>query len=180
MSTALHYTDTENSMQEALLSLLKSKKIENIKVTELAKNAGICRATFYLYYSDIYELYEKVVFDALDSIKQVTCNSRVSLFEDVLTSIYSIYQVASKHRNIFCALLINSYDIYFHDYLKAKITYLIRQKASVDEISANIVSLLSANIMSIIQIWLEQKYDFSSVKIRTLTRQTLSPLKYCM
>lgn len=176
----ISYQETEYVMQKALLSLLCSKSIEKIKVTELVRSAGICRATFYLYYSDIYELYENIIYETFDTIDHIIYNVQIRFFEDILTAIYAIYQVASHNRPVFDALLVKSQDAYFVKHIKSKLIFLIRQYTPEDDISANIVSLLSENIMSIMRICIEYSYDFSSYEMRSLTRQTLLPLQYCM
>lgn len=48
-------------MNQALLFLLETKDIEFITVTEIAKKAGVNRSTFYLHYTNIYELLEETM-----------------------------------------------------------------------------------------------------------------------
>ena len=63
---------TKKLLRDSLFSLLQEKSINEITVTELTDVADINRATFYFYYTDI--------FDMLDQIQ----NEAYELFEDVL------------------------------------------------------------------------------------------------
>ncbi|MBE6751659.1 MAG: TetR/AcrR family transcriptional regulator [Ruminococcaceae bacterium] len=63
---------TKKLLRDSLFSLLQEKSINEITVTELTDVADINRATFYFYYTDI--------FDMLDQIQ----NEAYDLFEDVL------------------------------------------------------------------------------------------------
>ena len=63
---------TKKLLRDSLFSLLQKKSINEITITELTDVADINRATFYFYYTDI--------FDMLDQIQ----NEAYELFEDVL------------------------------------------------------------------------------------------------
>ncbi len=63
---------TKKLLRDSLFSLLQEKSINEITVTELTDVADINRATFYFYYTDI--------FDMLNQIQ----NEAYELFEDVL------------------------------------------------------------------------------------------------
>lgn len=47
---------TKRKLRDAFLSLMRSKKLEEIKVVEIANEAGISRKTFYDHYADIHDL----------------------------------------------------------------------------------------------------------------------------
>ena len=54
-------------IREALLDLLQTKHLNEITVKELCEKADINRATFYRNYLDIYDLYEKMEQELVDS-----------------------------------------------------------------------------------------------------------------
>jgi len=64
---------TKKLLRDSLFSLLQQKSINEITVTELTEVADINRATFYFYYTDI--------FDMLDQIQ----NEAYEMFEGVLS-----------------------------------------------------------------------------------------------
>lgn len=57
---------TRESIEAALLELLKSKPIDKISVVELACTAKINKSTFYLHYQDIHDLYRQTLFKILE------------------------------------------------------------------------------------------------------------------
>lgn len=59
---------TKASIKDAFIELRRKKPIEKITVTELSRHAGINKATFYLHYSDIYELSEEVEDAIIDEL----------------------------------------------------------------------------------------------------------------
>ena len=63
---------TLRNIKNAFFELRKLKNIERIKIKEICEKAEISKATFYLHYSDIYDLSEtlqkEVITSILDSI----------------------------------------------------------------------------------------------------------------
>lgn len=51
---------TKMIIRETFINLLEKKNINKITVSEICKEADINRATFYRYYLDVYDLYDKV------------------------------------------------------------------------------------------------------------------------
>lgn len=63
---------TKAAIRTAFLNLLKNKPLEEITVTELAKEANLERKTFYLHYSNIREIVEEINGDVAEQIAQET------------------------------------------------------------------------------------------------------------
>lgn len=59
--TDLRIVKTEQVINETFMEMLDEKPLEKISVTELAKRASINKGTFYLHYSDVYDLYNKTL-----------------------------------------------------------------------------------------------------------------------
>ena len=51
---------TKRAIHQALSELLKEKELRKITVQEIVEKAEISRFTFYKYYLDVYDLYEKI------------------------------------------------------------------------------------------------------------------------
>lgn len=51
---------TKKVIKEAFLKLLEEKELKRVTVSELCKIADINRATFYRYYLDVYDLFDKI------------------------------------------------------------------------------------------------------------------------
>lgn len=63
------YRRTEKLILDGLVTLLQEKSIKNITVRELADLVDINRSTFYLHYTDIYDLLEKTEQRLLEQLK---------------------------------------------------------------------------------------------------------------
>lgn len=57
----LRIIKTRRAIRSAFMELILSKPVHKITVTELAGKAEISKGTFYLHYSDIYDLYNNIV-----------------------------------------------------------------------------------------------------------------------
>lgn len=51
--------NTERFLERALLDFLKTKTVTQIFVSDLLKEVGVCKATFYKHYCDKYDLLQK-------------------------------------------------------------------------------------------------------------------------
>ena len=63
---------TKANLTSAFWSLYEEKPIEKITVREIAERAGYNRATFYLYYRDVYDLFEQLEDEIMETGKR-TC-----------------------------------------------------------------------------------------------------------
>ena len=76
---------TRKHLKEAFLRMILKKPLEKIKVTDLAEIAEINRKTFYLHFTDIYDL--------MDTIADETAGKIIRHFSDELTqNIIVIYE----------------------------------------------------------------------------------------
>ena len=62
----LRVIKTRASIMRVFEELIKKKPVEKITVTEIAKNAQINKGTFYLHYSDIYDLYDQYLRESTE------------------------------------------------------------------------------------------------------------------
>lgn len=61
---------TKQEFQQALLDLLENQEYERITVSQIAQQAGLNRATFYLHYEDKEDLLEQYLSKYLDEFKR--------------------------------------------------------------------------------------------------------------
>lgn len=72
---------TRKAIQDAFGELLKEKgQLEKITVTELVKRANINRSTFYLHYSDIYDIVSEIETSLMSDILDDFPTTREGLF----------------------------------------------------------------------------------------------------
>lgn len=82
---------TKMVIRDAFIGLLKKKPLNRITVKEIYDIADINRATFYKYYSDPFDLLEKIEQELLHQL-QKKLNPSVNSFRDVFTLIMGSVQ----------------------------------------------------------------------------------------
>ena len=105
---------TRDAIIAAWMALLPEKKNQRITVTELAKRANIARKTFYLHYTDIFNMLSTIEEELLEEIRQTIQNHPVSPFnESSFPFIEDIFHILAENKDICNALLGPNGDIAF-------------------------------------------------------------------
>lgn len=83
---------TKRAIHQALSELLKEKELRKITVQEIVEKAEISRFTFYKYYLDVYDLYEKIEREILIHmsviILQLENKTAEAAFEKLVNYVY--------------------------------------------------------------------------------------------
>ncbi len=82
---------TRNALTAALMALLKEKPLKNITVTELAERADVNRATFYVHFQDVFDMFDQVKLEFCDICRdlvdahahELTRNENRPFLEDI-------------------------------------------------------------------------------------------------
>ena len=108
------YFNTAVRMDEALLELLEKKDFAYITVKEICEKAGVNRSTFYLHYTDIYQMLESIEDELEGEINQIVNNHPVdSYYKESFPMIKEILEVLWDNRDICNALLGSNGDMAF-------------------------------------------------------------------
>lgn len=99
---------TKSLLRMGLIDLMEEKDIKNITIKELVEKVDINRSTFYLHYSDIYELLAEIEQKLLDEIMEVFDSYKtIEHLEESYAFLLTLYETFSKNKKI-CKVLINS------------------------------------------------------------------------
>lgn len=79
---------TQRVIQETVLSLLESKPINAISVTEVCAQADVNRTTFYRYYTDVYDCVESIEKAFVRSLHPLEGATPSQALEHLLTAFY--------------------------------------------------------------------------------------------
>lgn len=83
---------TKRALHSALSQLLTEKDLRHITVRELAGRANIHRATFYLHYRDVYDLYEQSEKEIVTHLKELIAEDSTHSYELLfIRLIYYLY-----------------------------------------------------------------------------------------
>ncbi|MFQ7236154.1 MAG: TetR/AcrR family transcriptional regulator [Enterococcus hulanensis] len=64
-------TQTKVKLKNSFIKLVREKGLDNVTVSDLARDSKINRGTFYLHYLDKYDLMEKLEEQAINDLKQI-------------------------------------------------------------------------------------------------------------
>lgn len=114
---------SKNALKQALLILMKHKKLSGITIKELCEEARLNRSTFYANYSDIYELLHDIHTDIFDemyqNIKEEPEASRDHVRKVQTEAVARIILYLQDNLDIFQLLLANNDDNLFEKHLSA-------------------------------------------------------------
>lgn len=89
---------TKRLLKESLLGLLKEKRIEKISISELCKEAGINRSTFYKHYDTQYDLLYELETDLAEDLHKYINKNKNKFKGDFSRRIEVIYDYFACHR----------------------------------------------------------------------------------
>ena len=93
---------TRMLLKEGLLSCLKNHSFESITVTLLCKTSGITRSTFYLHYSNIMEIVDDLVDDAIAYSKPgMVDNNNLQIIAKTLSAASDSILLSEAYDSIF-------------------------------------------------------------------------------
>ena len=110
------YFSTAILMDEALISLLDKKSIEFITVKEICEKASVNRSTFYLHYTDIYQMLESIEGELMDEVSHLVDDYPLDPINNKESSypfIEQIFTILDNNKDICIALLGKNGDMAF-------------------------------------------------------------------
>ncbi|MDO4439388.1 MAG: hypothetical protein Q4B86_08135 [Eubacteriales bacterium] len=117
-------------LKQNLISLLNTLPIHKIHITQLCKISHINRATFYAYYSDIYELLHDIEKDIIAEICELMNNTDYSISKSAyITECFFTY--IYEHRSIVRVLLSNGNQTDFASDINEVLTNLLRKSVYI-------------------------------------------------
>ncbi|SHJ36627.1 TetR/AcrR family transcriptional regulator [Parasporobacterium paucivorans] len=98
---------TKRLLLNALIQLMSGKKINKITVKELTDLADVNRATFYLYYRDIYDMVDQVETEMLSefTVAYKKYSSSASTYEEMMPFITYVFEFV-KNNSEMCKILL--------------------------------------------------------------------------
>ncbi|AKP03926.1 TetR/AcrR family transcriptional regulator [Companilactobacillus pabuli] len=91
---------TKEIFRRTLISLLETENLNRISVTELCKRAELSRATFYTYYIDIFDLFEKIENSVYEKLEQF-----LKEHDSNASRLEKIVEYVGEHNRLFSVLL---------------------------------------------------------------------------
>lgn len=103
----LRVTKTKRSLYEGLLSLMKEKNFENIKVSDICAISLVNRSTFYDHFDDKFELLESLIQDLKEDLrKKLQENENIETPKEYyMKMIELLFDHTNENLNIYSSIL---------------------------------------------------------------------------
>ena len=156
---------TKKAIFQAFSELLKEKELRKITVQEIVDKADISRVTFYKYYLDVYDLYDKIQSELLTNIGLITLQladkPSDDFFKEIISYIYN-------NRVTFDMLFSTNFTNKLRDKLSRIIEGILKkiysEKLGIsidDEDLAYICCYRSSGFLAVIQRWIQNGFSQS-------------------
>ncbi|NMM99649.1 TetR family transcriptional regulator [Bifidobacterium sp. DSM 109958] len=187
---------TRAMLQEAMLKLLERKPLNKISVTELTELADVNRATFYAHYTDIYDMFEQIKAELIDTLGDIIARHGEEISQaEYRPLIREIFEFADAHEHLFSLLVGNQGDALYADLIAAVERQLVRlvdpiaaaeqhdrslgaapahNRSAVETVRTYQFAYLAGGIVNVLQAWFQrgrrEPVDFMASMVATTTR----------
>ena len=114
MTTKKRKTTTKSDLKAALTRLLKQKDFEAISVSDIAKEAGINRGTFYLHYVDKFDMIDQLIDEILQNIIFLLNKDQPKTKEEAFAPIVKIFEYLKEDFDFIHAISLNRFNYTSH------------------------------------------------------------------
>lgn len=169
---------TRKLLKNALVQLMQEQQISKISVRALCETAGINRSTFYVHYTDQYDLLSKVEQEVLDNLNKYLgkqdLNDDRPISVQVLTKV--LYYV-KENVELFKALLSENCDFTFQKELMELAQVISsQQNQTLDERTQEYIKIFGlAGTINMLQQWLHDGMPESPTQMA----EFISRINYC-
>lgn len=152
---------TKKNIETIFLNLLKEKEINDISVSLICSLANINRSTFYLYYSNIYDLLEQIEYKMIIKLtKQLNSNSNNTDSDSkkyLLPYLNYIYNNKEFFTIFYSYSLNNKYESELESILFASLKKYLNDSIIGDHTTLNYcLEYYESGLFSIIKKWILQ------------------------
>lgn len=157
---------TKKLLKQALAQLMDEKEFKDITVRDITERADLNRGTFYLHYTDTYDILNKIENEILFNIQSMVDEKTNSadLPEDLAScTLMPIAEYIKENADIFRCLMNNkvSADFIekFRDFIFKNCSEIIKRRFSIKDNNINdyYFSFITYGIIGVIKEWLEKK-----------------------
>jgi len=111
LDTRVQYTKTK--IKDCFIQILNNKPIEKITVTEVCDTAKINRSTFYFYFNNCFDLFEKIKQETFDEfrsfVQEMKAGHLSDIFDEILMNIkenhFYYSAIAARDKNFMAQMI---------------------------------------------------------------------------
>lgn len=158
---------TKANLRTAFWELYKEKPIEKITIKEITDAAGYNRGTFYLYYKDVYDLFNKIEEELLEAIRELIDETLLRDEQLNLTEHMGlILEMTRRYSDYVSVLMSDKGDPAFVTRLKALIwplldSYFLGEQGHSPQELTLLSEFYLSGLLAAITKWLENPGDMT-------------------
>ncbi|MCA1027302.1 TetR/AcrR family transcriptional regulator [Cytobacillus kochii] len=166
---------TKRMLTDALISLIEEQGFEKVTVQAITKKAMLNRATFYLHFTDKYDLLEQSTDDMIDELKEAMKTSFVASkgaydTESPNESFIQLFAQIGTYDYIYRVLLSESTMPHFRDKLTAVLSEFIADGMTVMQPDDDLLTIpremairfYASAFLGVIIWWLKNDYPYTA------------------
>ena len=171
---------TQNIIKETFIDLLSEKDITKITVSEICAIADINRATFYRYYLDVYDLFEKIENTFTEDLKEAYAKENITEYT-VSNFAKALLKVFVENQKLVTILFNNKTTTNFLDDILEIVYQTCKEKWEQDlpNVSQEDIEYASVFLfngaLGVINFWVKNEFDKDVEEIAHIIEQ----LAYC-
>ena len=165
---------TKMQLRQGLARLMQKKSIKEITVKELVDEVDINRSTFYLHYTDIYQMLEKIEEEAMVDIREAMegCPTDCPEREKIIPFLARFFSILDSNRDLSLALLGPNGDMDFVERIETLIASKFLKPSSLPATDTEIryaYAFCLSGCIGMIKTWLSRTEHESPEAMAELT-----------
>ena len=165
---------TKMQLRQGLARLMQKKSIKEITVKELVDEVDINRSTFYLHYTDIYQMLEKIEEEAMVDIREAMegCPTDCTEREKIIPFLARFFSILDSNRDLSLALLGPNGDMDFVERIETLIASKFLKPSSLPATDTEIryaYAFCLSGCIGMIKTWLSRTVHESPEAMAELT-----------
>ena len=140
---------TKLRIKTAFFELMQDKNVQKITVAEIVRKADISRATFYLHYTDIFDLLrqteESIITQVLDEIKKFDESTYVIGEFPIARRVFEVFDAHAKEIELLLgengdSAFREKFQTAMSDYFKTLLSFIVPESDNLDNVLVFLVS----------------------------------------
>lgn len=173
---------TKKLLKQALAQLMDEKDFKDITVKDITERADLNRGTFYLHYTDTYDILNKIEDEILKNIQNMIYQNieKTNASDSVIPALKPIAEYIMENADI-CRCLINnkaSVDFIekFQNLIYDNCSDIIKRRHNVKDSKQNefYLSFITLGIIGMVKKWLETRPMVSAEEIVVFVDQIMT------
>ena len=156
---------TKKAIFQAFSELLKEKELRKITVQEIVDKADISRVTFYKYYLDVYDLYDKIESELLTNIGLITLQLADKTFNEFFKELINyVYNSRATFEMVFSPNVTNKLRDKVSRIIEGILKKIYSEKLGIsidNEDLAYLCCYRSSGFLAVIQRWVQNGFSQS-------------------